>query len=356
MAASVTLAEEMRKGIIMERLFGVSHSPWVSYKVLICTTSEGSGKVTLLYYYATTFDEEVNSIWPQPGFKLGKLLFLGMRYCNIASLVFDYPFNTSHHGKISVNACQTFYEASWNGSIATNQYFALLEGVSHKARYTPASIPLDTIIDPRFPQIATCWLCLYALLEAKQSLLWILVALFAIFWVPITVFGYIYMKSEKYIPQVPIDAQFGYPCSFTLDGAKPILNSVAAYLVAIRAFLLILATAFVLYRHYHYRKFNNLLSVIQREGGMYLFAQVVMELVAGLKGTKHIKIPDPYGIVSIIRVSLLPIFADRLLLKMLHRDDSQTTAVISTMMFDRRLPDSGVTTDGEMTIPIHEKQ
>ncbi|KAJ3525609.1 hypothetical protein NMY22_g10502 [Coprinellus aureogranulatus] len=222
---------------------------------------------------------------------------------------------------------------------------------------------------------ATCWLCLYALLESKRKVLWVLVVLFTLFWVPIAVLGYITVKSERYIPRVQIDIIGGYPCSFVVDPINPAIRSVASYLVAIRAFralrlyssechkaerricataVLLIACIFVLYRRYHYRKFNNLLGVIQREGGIYLFAQVVIDVIAGLKSTKSITISDPYGIVSIVRVCIPPIFADRLLLKMHHKEDSEVT-IVSTMRFDRGPPDPEETLDEGATRAENEK-
>ncbi|KAJ3551088.1 hypothetical protein NMY22_g16 [Coprinellus aureogranulatus] len=314
---------------------------------------------------------EVNNIWPQPTLKLGKLLFLGMRYCNIAYLTFDYAFNTSNHGTISVQACQTLYEGSWSAcpfvtsdlfvplthALDTTQYFGSLQALSHKASCKSHSSKVNTSSSHlRSPGTATCWLCLYALLGSKRFVLWVMVVLFIILWVPVTVFGYMYMKSERYIPQGAIDADLGYPCSFTLDAVKPTLNSVASYITAARAFLVLFVSIFVMYRRYHYGKYNGLLSVIKREGGIYLFAQVVIDVIAGLKDTKRVKFPDPYGIVSIIRVTILLIFADRLLLKMHKREESEAT-VVSTMRFDRGPPESEATLDEEATrqIQVGEK-
>ncbi|KAJ3534673.1 hypothetical protein NMY22_g6819 [Coprinellus aureogranulatus] len=316
-----SIADELHRGLIMEWLYG-------------------SGKVALLYYYATTFDEEVSGV-------------------RIYSLVAPTNDGRPDIGEQYLAATGT---EAWEATIP-GQYNQL----GHDER---KNMP-DTFRGK-------------LLHDNHQTKL---------FWVPIAVLGYITVKSERYIPRVQIDIIGGYPCSFVVDPINPAIRSVASYLVAIRAFralrlystechkaqarvytiaVLLIACIFVLYRRYHYRKFNNLLGVIQREGGIYLFAQVVIDVIAGLKSTKSITISDPYGIVSMsvslprssvahllsthdsVRVCIPPIFADRLLLKMHHKEDSEAT-IVSTMRFDRGPPDPEETLDEGATRAENEK-
>ncbi|KAJ3532327.1 hypothetical protein NMY22_g7780 [Coprinellus aureogranulatus] len=278
----------------------------LSGSIFLYGSSTDSNKLWQLYYYVTTFDEEVNNIWPQPSLKLGKILFLATRYLYTAAHLLDYAYNTSNHINMSVEACQAVYEAS--------------------------SI--------------TLWLCLYALLEAKPTYLWILVIIFMIFWVPLTVMACIVMKTEIYIPVTKIDVQFGYPCSFTIAKRHRYLNIVQSYLIPARAFLF--------YKRY-LRKYNRTLSVIRREGGFYLLAQTVLGVIIALKESKGglpfetVQIPDKYGVLSSLSGFVFPVLADRLLLKMQKIQNPETSAIVSTLMFDHRTnpPASEDEPDGE---------
>ncbi|KAJ3551089.1 hypothetical protein NMY22_g15 [Coprinellus aureogranulatus] len=345
----------MELSLAMERIYGSAKIILVS--PAIQTTRLHPDGAPKLYYYATTFDEEVTNIWPQPGLKLGKLLFIGMRYSNIIAFILDYFFNTSNHLTMSVKSCQAIFEANW--------VFSTIGGSLAQVNSYVLALPLRSAVGEAS-----------ATLDSNSH---------------IHVIGYISMNSEKCkhsprattnlptsdisnapnsdIPVVPIDVQFGYPCSYTLKYVDRSLHSVASYLVAARAFLVLVASIAILYKRYHSRRFNSILGIMQREGGTYLFAQAVINVIAGLKDTKSAMIPDKYGIVSAcvlrhllfysravtdpdpsnnrIRSAILPIFADRLLLKMLRIVDPDDTTVASTIMFNR-MKDPEVTGDGYM--------
>ncbi|KAJ3545230.1 hypothetical protein NMY22_g2515 [Coprinellus aureogranulatus] len=332
-------------------------------------TSSGASKIALLYYYVTTFDEEVNNIWPQPSLKLGKILFLATRYLYTSAHLLDYAYNTSNHTGMSVKACQAVYEASSGASMHTwggglTETLDLSSSVTRMLAGTFA----------HGKSLVTLWLCLYALLEAKAGYLWFLVVVFMIFWVPLTVMACIVMKTEIYIPVTKIDVQFGYPCSFTIAKRHRFLNTVQSYFIPARAFreslsdyvgdpdagftsdsaVVLVISLIVLYKRY-FRMYNRTLSVIRREGGFYLLAQTVLGVIIALKESKGglpfeiVQIPDKYGVLSSLSGLVFPVLADRLLLKMQKIQNPETSAIVSTLMFDHRTspPASEDEPDGE---------
>lgn len=62
----------------------------IALAALVCNQCQVSSKAEIYpmsffhlqaYHYLTTIDEEVKYIWPQPRWKLGRILFLTTRYC-----------------------------------------------------------------------------------------------------------------------------------------------------------------------------------------------------------------------------------------------------------------------------------
>ncbi|TEB20082.1 hypothetical protein FA13DRAFT_1820434 [Coprinellus micaceus] len=99
----------------------------------------------LFYHYALTFDDEVFQIWPQPTWKMGKVLFLATRYTAIVYMIHLLLCEAN----ISVPACEAL-GMTMNVAGMFSRLFA--EG--------------------------TLWLCLYALLGGKPGYFYILVITF----------------------------------------------------------------------------------------------------------------------------------------------------------------------------------
>ncbi|KAJ3536803.1 hypothetical protein NMY22_g5874 [Coprinellus aureogranulatus] len=244
----------------------------------------------LIYHYITTIDQEVEHIWSQPRWKLGKIFFLTTRYSALIVMAHD------------------------------------LHAELRQAK------PFVGISVARTSAEATLWLCLYALLEGKLRYFYLMVLMLVGFTIPIQVLQNISTFAQKPIPLGPLDEYLGFPCSF-LPPEHMNWYIVAAYLSFTRtlvATVLGLVTFTVRYR----KQRNNLLKVIKREGGLYLLSSLVLKFVDGLKATPNVTIEDKYDIAWGLSWLLINVFAERLLLSMKQVDHPGTRAVISTLVFN----------------------
>ncbi|TEB31721.1 hypothetical protein FA13DRAFT_1732607 [Coprinellus micaceus] len=110
---------------------------------------------TLLYYYATTFGEEVEKVWPQPNPKLGKVLFLTTRYSAIVAVAVTVPQDVPNYANVGVKGC----------------------------------VVLSRVYDVVRPIAGTCseavlWVFLYALLEGGRKPFYLLMGTFLSLTIP----------------------------------------------------------------------------------------------------------------------------------------------------------------------------
>ncbi|TEB21692.1 hypothetical protein FA13DRAFT_1741612 [Coprinellus micaceus] len=250
-----------------------------------------------------TFDDEVSQIWPQPTWKMGKILFLATRYTASIYMAHLLVLNWPHHTSISVHGCEGL-GLVMNVAGMMTRIFA--EG--------------------------TLWLCLYALLGGNPKFFWLLVVAFLVFTIPASVLNGMHVMSQRAIPQNHLDHLLGYPCNF-LPPQRPDLAVIASYIIFARTCLALivgLATLVVRYR----KQNHNLIRVIRREGGMYYISTLILMFFSCLTSTRGSPVKDKYSIVWSLRLLMNSVFADRLLLKMKKVDDRSTQAVISTLMFN----------------------
>ncbi|TEB20104.1 hypothetical protein FA13DRAFT_277142 [Coprinellus micaceus] len=139
----------------------------------------------LFYHYMLTFDDEVSQIWPQPTWKMGKILFLATRYTASTYMAHLLVLNWPHHTSISVHGCEGL-GLVMNVAGMMTRIFA--EG--------------------------TLWLCLYALLGGNPKFFWLLVVAFLVFTIPASVLNGMHVMSQRAIPQNHLDHLLGYPCNF----------------------------------------------------------------------------------------------------------------------------------------------
>ncbi|TEB20094.1 hypothetical protein FA13DRAFT_1801396 [Coprinellus micaceus] len=286
----------------------------------------------LFYYYALTLDDEVSQIWPQPTWKMGKILFLTTRYSAMIYMSLLLVLNWPHHASISVPACEVL---------------GLTADVSGLLVRTFAE--------------ATLWLCLYALLGGKPKYFYLLVIAFLGLSIPAIVLNSMHVMSQRAIPQNTLDHLLGYPCNF-LRPQRPDLLAISSYIVFARTSLALvvgLVTLFVLYR----KQNHNLIKVIRREGGIFYFSTLILLFFSCLVSTPGSPVKDKYSILWCLRNLFVNVFADRLLLKMKKVDDQSTQAVISTLVFDhdeRSGSSVSETADeprrGEVEAPVREKE
>ncbi|KAJ3527329.1 hypothetical protein NMY22_g9828 [Coprinellus aureogranulatus] len=278
--------------------------------------------MTLVYFYVTTIDEEVRCIWPQPRWKLGKVLFLTTRYSALVIMAGNIAFNIPHYGKIGIPGCTAF--------LIITQATVTVYGISI---------------------LATLWLFLYALLECKPKYFPIVISTLLAYTVSKEVLDGMYIYSQKCeilsdgiieqfrlkhslsaVPLEPLDVVLGYPCAFTLPARRYVHLTVGGSCLSL-AYVLVttmvgLVTLFMRYR----KQRNGLLAVIRREGGFYLISSLILKVLVAAAQTPHSKLQDSYQVLYGLWL-LGNIFALRMLLLLRKIEDPGTRAVVSSIAF-----------------------
>ncbi|KAF6745624.1 hypothetical protein DFP72DRAFT_48651 [Ephemerocybe angulata] len=171
--------------------------------------------VVLICYYLSTYDLEITKIWPQPTLKLGRLLFLGMRYSNILAYALACIHSTGNQAKLGT--C----------SIVRNSAQAL------------------EILNVTCAEV-TFWICLYALLGGGRKCRRILGVAFLTFFLPIQILDGMWRFQVSSIPlsQAPIPSALGYPCAFA-EQFDFKLYAITGYIGMARSILVLLGTLIV---------------------------------------------------------------------------------------------------------------
>ncbi|KAJ3538435.1 hypothetical protein NMY22_g5170 [Coprinellus aureogranulatus] len=261
-----------------------------------------AGNMALLYHYATSFDEEVAHIWTQPRMKLGKALFLIARYSSILSITVSILSNSPNYANLSVHDC----------TILSRVYDVLRPVSSTSAE-------------------AMLWVCLYALLEGKRIYLYFLAAIFFGITIPGQILTWINSSRAFNVAPDPFGEELGFPCNWDTTYYNQTLLTASAYLALTRALIAFIVGAVTLAKRY--RKHNNLITVIIREGGIYYTSACILILINGLMITPGFPARDRYQISAILRWTFVFVFSDRLLLKLQTIKDPGTRGVVSTLLF-----------------------
>ncbi|KAF6749357.1 hypothetical protein DFP72DRAFT_913238 [Ephemerocybe angulata] len=264
------------------------------------------GYVALIYYYITTFDAEVEHIWPQPTWKLGKLLFLLTRYSSVVVRILDIIISIPLHRALGISTCQSL--------IMSRFAILIISNLSAEAVF---------------------WVCLYALLGGKAKYLIFLVLGFLAFTIPMQILQGFFIGTWEAVPLPQEEYEIGYSCSYIRGIKYENLYTIGAYIAFARTTCVMIVAVYTVVVRYR-AKNNNIIKIIRREGGMYYISAMLLHLFAGLSYFPGNPVFDKYNIVTAAKLLLIPIFADRLLLKMQNIDDPGTQAVISTLMFDHK--------------------
>ncbi|KAJ3544965.1 hypothetical protein NMY22_g2613 [Coprinellus aureogranulatus] len=261
--------------------------------------------MVLIYYWITTIGEEVRCIWPQPRWKLGKVLFLTARYSALIAMAGNVTYNNPHHGKLGITGCSVVFKI----------------------------VQVSTIVYS-ISVFITLWLFLYALLECKPNYFPLVLLVLLAFIVSRYALDGMYVFSQKSVPLEPLDVVFGYPCAFTLYDRRYLhLGTIASYLslgFVLATTAVGLVSLVVRYR----RQQNGLLGVIRREGGVYLVSSLILKVFLAVHATPHTNLPDDYQVLWGLTWVFGNIFSLRMLLLLRKIDDPGTRAVISSIAFD----------------------
>ncbi|KAF6749974.1 hypothetical protein DFP72DRAFT_1173273 [Ephemerocybe angulata] len=265
--------------------------------------------VMLICYYLSTYDLEITKIWPQPTWKLGRLLFLGMRYSNVLAYALACIHSTGNHAKLGVRTC----------SIVRNSAQAL-----EVLNVTCAEV--------------TFWICLYALLGGGRKCRRILGVAFLIFFLPIQILDGMWRFQVSSIPlsQAPIPSALGYPCAFE-DQVDFKLYAITGFIGMARSLLVLSGTLIVQARWASPSGTESplVVSIIRREGLGYYLSVTVLYCSIGLSiNISSIQHAQTWDIVDKLCKLAYPIFADRLLLRMQTVDNPEAQDVVSALIFD----------------------
>ncbi|KAF6759615.1 hypothetical protein DFP72DRAFT_1101107 [Ephemerocybe angulata] len=275
----------------------------VAYTVRIYKIQETITCSRKIYYFATTFDEEVSVIWPQSWRKLGKWLYILTRYPVPFRILFTvlgfFPIGVP----ASLSACTVYNRGFWVMGITS---------------ITAAE--------------ATFWVCIYALLEGKLRYLVLLVLTFLGLTIPIQVFQGLYIMQERAVPLEELTVELRYACEIDSPSSFR-FQTISTYISLSRTTLaLLVATCTIIVRYR--RQKNTLINVIRREGGFYYMSAFTLNFIGSLVRTPSIPFVDNYGVLNELKNLILVIFSGRLLLKMQQVNGLRTQAMVSTLMFD----------------------
>ncbi|KAF6759318.1 hypothetical protein DFP72DRAFT_1102677 [Ephemerocybe angulata] len=177
---------------------------------------------------------------------------------------------------------------------------------------------------------AIFWICLSALFGGKKWAIYLLA------------FGFMNHGNAKYFGQHVLDMR---PQKMPL-GCIPLQH--ISDLREQRGYQVISIVASVTFATRYRRHNSSLLTIVKREGAMYYFSVGILQLFIGLRYSASSGIKDKYGVVTAIRRFLIPIFADRLLLRLRALRYTETD-MVTKAMFDNsarrhfsRMPRSGV--------------
>ncbi|KAF6744783.1 hypothetical protein DFP72DRAFT_1078121 [Ephemerocybe angulata] len=266
--------------------------------------------VALLYYYMTTFDQEVNYIWRSSNRTLGKWLYLCTRYFNIIAAAL-YLYASFPITMRNLSVCGSVHRAYWVFPI------------------------LGTVVCPE----GMLWLCLYALLRGPKMLQikWFIAAFLIVYAAPIVTLEAVYRSSFTAIPPPRLQDEAVGRC-FYGSGQWELWITASFLRSAWAAFLTCIAIITFMKRWRN--PSGRLVSIIRREGGSYYMSAAALTFLATVASVNRM---DPYAIFPTLRRLLVPIFADRLILKMREISDPETAATVSALIFDVR--DLGDTDD-----------
>ncbi|KAF6750269.1 hypothetical protein DFP72DRAFT_1173081 [Ephemerocybe angulata] len=281
-----------------------------------------SSIVALLYYYMTTFDQEVNYIWRSSNRTLGKWLYLCTRYFNIIAVGL-YLYTTFPITTTILSVCDSVHWAYW------------------------AFFLLGTIV---FPE-GMLWLCLYALLQGPKMphVKWFIAAFLILYAAPIVTLGAVYRSSLtgktisrklllltypiSAIPPPRLQDEAVGRCFYGFGQRELWIN--AAYLrSAWAAFLTCIAIITFIKRWRNHP--GKLVPIIRREGALYYMSAAALTLLWAIATLPSVNGMDPYAIFPALRRLLVPIFADRLILKMREISDPETSTTVSALIFNVR--------------------
>ncbi|KAF6750261.1 hypothetical protein DFP72DRAFT_1048503 [Ephemerocybe angulata] len=268
--------------------------------------------VALLYYYVTTFDQEVTYIWCSSNRTLGKWLYLCTRYFNLVAVGL-YLYATFPPSAKNLFVCDSVHRAYWS--------FFLL----------------GTVVCPE----GMLWLCLYALLQGPRMprVKWFIGGFLIIYAAPIVTLGAVYRSSFTAISPPRLQDQAVGRCFYGFGQRELWIN--ASYLrSAWAAFLMCIAIITFIKRWRNHR--GKLLPIIRREGALYYMCAAALTLLWAIATLPSVNGMDPYAIFPALRRLFVPIFADRLVLQMREISDPETSATVSALIFNvRDLIDTG---------------
>lgn len=252
-------------------------------------------------------------MWPQPAYKLGKILFYTTRVAMVMFIV-----------------AITFSEIPTYATIDPKTCFVLggMRGVCNRVISASSE--------------AIFWLCLYALLGGRKAFFAPLLILFLAFHISINV-AYWYPKtnwSYHAIPQSKMDAELGYACtwSYLSSSLHPPTQrklALAVQLLSIAKMIVTLAMTlgamFVAYKGQR----GKLITVIRREGAIFYLVSLAVLLLASLATLIGSKFEAfQVAMQGVERIGYLRvILAERLLLLLKQAQDPGATVFAHSIAF-----------------------
>ncbi|KAF6741883.1 hypothetical protein DFP72DRAFT_1054612 [Ephemerocybe angulata] len=277
-----------------------------------------------VYYYLTTFSEEVNIMWPQK-WRIGKVLFLFIRYAPMFFMV-TILLNMRVYADLSPKTC-------------TNLWLAFR-----------TTLDFTSIIASEVALL----ICLFALLNARRPYVLLLVAIYTGMTLGASIPSLRYdERVAQTLPLTDLEHDLGYACTWAgvSDPNLRLANKKAGYVSLAKAVAL---SAFALYIFLvRYRnQTGTLFQTMRRDSGVYILAFVALRLGAALALTLRtendlnlpgyvfsmcvLEIQNTDKVSSPVRIFqvAVPMLACRLLLEIRKSADTSVRTAISTILFN----------------------
>ncbi|KAF6750273.1 hypothetical protein DFP72DRAFT_851950 [Ephemerocybe angulata] len=249
----------------------------------------------------TIGQNEVTYIWRSSNRTLGKWLYLSTRYFNIVATV------------VYLSS-----EIPDNSGVIAPKYAHISSQQS--SRYLERS----ALKGPRMPQIK-----------------WFIAAFLMAYVAPLVTLAAVYRSSFTAILPPRLQDEAVRRCFYGFGQQE--LWMTGAYLRSAWAAFIMCIAIMTFMKRWRLNPSGRLVSVIRREGASYYLSAAALTLLWAIATLPSVNGMDPYAIFPALRRLLVPIFADRLILKMREISDPQTFATVSALIFDVR--DLGDTDD-----------
>ncbi|TEB20052.1 hypothetical protein FA13DRAFT_1801489 [Coprinellus micaceus] len=268
----------------------------------------------------------VATIYPQK-WRLGKILFVVLRYFPFMIIAIDLSMNYRTHAMLSVLGCRALF---------------LMEMIALR------------IVD--YAGDLTLLLCLWALLGAgKRRYLAIFALIFTAMPIALSVVFSSFKMTEP-VPRGPLEELIGFPCAWAATAKGTQHYAILQYVNSAKTAILAIAATISLFVR-HRRHTGSLLKILRRDGGIHYATLTVVRILLAIANTPKvtwaIQRPEPAAVIYGLGRLVVPVLGQRLLLNIRRVDYMGSRPVASTLLFAPSPGDEDSFEDSDRTITTY---